>query len=116
MIWDRYLLKEHGCEIYENIVYQDNQSAIKFENNGRRSSSKRKIYVNIIYYFINDRITKQEASMDFCPTLDVIWDYFVKALQGSQFRIFCNIIIGIHEDDIPFYNASVRVFLKELKI
>ena len=40
----------------------------------------------------------------------------MKALQGYQFRRFCNIIIGIHEDEIPSYNAPVRAFIKEQKI
>ena len=41
----------------------------------------------------------------------MIGDYFTKALQGSQFRRFGNIILGIHEDDILAYNASGRTFL-----
>ena len=35
LIWIRYLLKEHKYNIHDNVIYQDNQSAIKFENNGR---------------------------------------------------------------------------------
>ena len=46
----------------------------------------------------------------------MIWDNFTKALQGYQFRQFRNIIIGIHEDDIPAYNASGRALLEERKI
>ena len=53
------------------------------------------------YYFITDRIMNQKASVEFCPTFDMIGDYFTKALQGSQFRRFRNILLGIHEDDIP---------------
>ena len=59
---------------------------------------------------------KQEASMEFCPTFDMIGDYFTKALQGSQFRWFRNIIFGIYEDDIPDYNASGRALLEEQKL
>ena len=54
--------------------------------------------------------------MEFCPTFDMIGDYFTKALQGSQFRRLCNIVLGIHEYDIPAYNASGRYLLEELKI
>ena len=54
--------------------------------------------------------------MEFCPTFDMIGDYFTKALQGSQLRRFRNIILGIHEDDIPSYNASGRALIKEQKI
>ena len=54
--------------------------------------------------------------MEFCPTLDMIGDYFMKALQGYQFLRFRNIIIGIHEDDIPSHNASGSEFLEERKV
>ena len=57
----------------------------------------------------------QDTSVEFCPTFDMIGDYFTKALQGSQFRRFRNIVLGIHEDDIPAYNASGRALLEEQK-
>ena len=116
VIWTRYFLKDQGYDIHENFIYQDNQSAIKLENNGRWSSINRKRHINIINYFINDSITKQEASVEFCPTLKMIRDYSTKALQGSQFCWFGNIIIGIHEDEITSYNASGRALLEEQKL
>ena len=72
LIWTLYFLKEQGYNIHNNIVYQDNQSAIKLEKNGSISSSKRTSHINIRYCFITDRITKQEASVEFCPTLYMI--------------------------------------------
>ena len=86
--------------IQDNVIYQDNQIAIRLEKNGKQSSSNRMSKINIRYYFITDRIMKQETSVEFCPTFDMIRDYFTKALQGSQFRRFHNIVLGIHEDDI----------------
>ena len=50
--------------------------------------------------------------MVFCPTFDMDRDYFTNALQGSQFCRFCNIILGIYDDDIPYYNAPGRVLLE----
>ena len=72
--------------LYDIVINQDNQSAIILENNDKQSSSKRTRHMNIRYYFITDRIIKQEASVEFCPTFDMIGDYFTKALLGSQFR------------------------------
>ena len=56
--------------------------------------------------------------MELYLTLDMMGDYFTKALQISQFYFFCNIILGIHEDDIPAYNASRRSLLEggEIKL
>ena len=99
--------------IHDNVIYQDIPRAIRLEKNGKQSSSKRKRHINIRYYFITDRIINQEAYVEFCPTFDIIGYYFTKALQGYQFRRFCNIVLGIHEDDIPAYNASGRFLLEE---
>jgi hypothetical protein len=41
VIWTRYFLQAQGYTVDDNIVYQDNQSAILLEKNGRRSSGKR---------------------------------------------------------------------------
>ena len=54
--------------------------------------------------------------MEFFPTFDMIRGYFMKALQGSQFRRFVNIILGIYEYDIPSYNVHIISLLEELKI
>ena len=116
LIWTRYFLKEQGYIIQDNVIYQHNQSAIRLENNGKQSISKRTKHINIRYYFITDSIMKKEASVEFCPTFDMIGYYFTKALQGSQFRRFRNIVLGIHEDDIPDYNASGRALLEERKL
>ena len=116
VIWNWYFLKYQGYKIHYNIIYQDKRSGIKLEKNGRRLIRNRKRHINIRYYFISDRITKQEASVEWCPTMYIIKYYFTKALQGSQFRCFCNIIIGIHEYEIPAYNASRRALHEEGKL
>ena len=60
VIWNQYFLKEQGYKIHYNVIYQDNHIVIRLENNGRRSTSKRTIHINIRYYFITDRIKNQE--------------------------------------------------------
>ena len=83
---------------------------------GKRYSSKWTRNINIRYYFTTDRIMKQEAYVEFCPTFDMIGGYFTKALQGSQFCRFRNIVLGIHEDEISAYNAFGRDLLEERKL
>ena len=46
VIWTRYFLKKQGYEIRDNVLYQDNQSAIKLEKNGIQSSSKLTKHIN----------------------------------------------------------------------
>ena len=50
-------------------MFQDNQSAILLENNGKKSSSKRTRHINIRYYVITDRIKNDELQVEYCPTM-----------------------------------------------
>ena len=97
IVWTRYFLEEQGYGINDNILYQDNQSAMLLEKNGRASSSKRSHHINIRYFFVTDHISAGELNVTYCPTLNMIGDYFIKPLQGSLFRKFQNIILGIME-------------------
>ena len=106
VIWTRYFLEAQGYGVNDNIIYQDNLSAMKLEKNGRKSSSKRTRHINIRYYFVTDRISTDEISIEHCPTLEMIRDYFTKPLQGTQFRDFRNTILGIEEDNVAGYNAE----------
>ena len=106
VLWTRYFLEAQGYIIVDNILYQGKQSSMKLEKNGKRSSVKRTRHINIRYFFVTDRIAAGELSVDNCPTMDMIADYFTKPLQGSQFRRFRNVILGIQEVDIPRYNQQ----------
>jgi hypothetical protein len=97
----RYFLTAQGYHVNNNIIYQDNQSTIKLAKNGKRSSGKQTHHINIRYFFVTDRIAAKELNVEYCPTLDMIADYFTKPLQGSQFPRFRNLILGIRKKSIP---------------
>ena len=40
ILWTQYFLEAQGYEVHENTVFQDNQSTILLEKNGKRSSSQ----------------------------------------------------------------------------
>ena len=46
-IWMKIFLHEQGYDIKDNVLFQDNQSSIKMETNGRRSCTGKSIHVNI---------------------------------------------------------------------
>ena len=50
MIWARMFLQEQGFILKENILYQDNQSAIKIEENGKRSSGQKTKHMDNKYF------------------------------------------------------------------
>jgi hypothetical protein len=65
------------------------------EKNGKDSSSKRTKHINIWYFFITNRVSKEEVLAVWCPTGDMIGDYATKPLQGALFRKFRDQIMGV---------------------
>ena len=94
ILWTKLFMEAQGYEIKKNILYQDNKSTILLENNGKRSSSKRTRAINIRYFFLTDQIEKGNLTVDYCPTTEMIADYFSKPLQGKQFEKFRKMIMG----------------------
>jgi hypothetical protein len=86
IIWIRNFLKMQGYPGGSIRVFQDNQSAMLLENNGKWSSTKRTRHLDIRYFFVTDRIKKKELEVLYCPTEDMVADFFTKPLQGSSFR------------------------------
>jgi hypothetical protein len=67
-----------GFQVQDNVLFQDNKSAILLEKNGKALSSKHKKHVNIWYFFITNRIDKGNISLVWCPTGDMIGDFMTK--------------------------------------
>ena len=94
ILWTKLFLEAQGYPIDENILCQDNKSAILLEKNGKRSSGKRARAINIRYFFLTDQVAKGNLSIMHCPTDDMIGDYMTKPLSGDKFRHFRDIIMG----------------------
>ena len=61
----RYFLESQGYNINASTLYQDNQSAILLENNGRASSGRRTRHLNIRYFFVTDRVQTKEIAIEY---------------------------------------------------
>ena len=88
-------LECQGYKSNNTVLYQDNTSAISMETNGKLSSSKRTKHINIRYFFIQDRVANGEIALKYCPTDQMLADYFTKPLQGAKFIQFRDMILGI---------------------
>jgi len=93
--WTRYFVLAQGYGVNENLLFQDNRSAILLEKNGKASSSKRTKHIHIRYFFVTDRIKNKELSVMWCPTADMIGDFFTKPCQGALFIKFRDQIMGV---------------------
>jgi hypothetical protein len=107
MLWTKLFLEAQGYPVRKNILFQDNQSAILLEKNGRLSAGKRSRHLNIRYFFINDQKKKGNIDITFCPTDLMIGDYMTKPLHGSKFREFRKKIMNLSSAAQLFMAAFV---------
>ena len=94
VLWTKLFLKCQGIEISNNVVEQDNESAIKLEKNGRWSAGKRSKALNVRYFFISDQIEQGNVSVEYKPTGEMVADFLTKPLQGSGFKKFRSQLMG----------------------
>jgi len=88
MLWTKLFLEAQGYPVEENILFQDNKSAMLLEANGRKSAGKRSRHLNIRYFFVTDQVEKGNLSIEYCPTDQMLADYMTKPLHGAKFAGF----------------------------
>jgi hypothetical protein len=81
--------------VTDNVVYQDNQSAMLLEKNGRALSGQRTQHIDIRYFFVTDWVKYGKLRIKYCPMGDMVVDFFTKPLQGSLFWKLRTIILNI---------------------
>ena len=94
ILWTRLFMKSQGINVSDNVLYQDNKSAILLEKNGRGSTSKQTKHIEIWYYYVANRIAKGDLAVVWCPTDKMIADFLTKPLQGKEFLRFRNVLMG----------------------
>ena len=108
VMWTKLFMEAQGYYIERNMVYRDNQSAMKLELNGKASSSKRTRHFNIgkassskrtrhfniKYFYVTNLIKRGDIQTQFCSTEDMTADYNTKPLLGEKFHRFRSEIMG----------------------
>jgi hypothetical protein len=74
ILWTRLFMRAQGFKVRDNILYQDNRSAILLETNGR--------------------VAKGDLWVVWCPTDKMIADFLTKPLQGKVFAEFRDLLMG----------------------
>ena len=95
ILWMKHFIEAQGYPVHENIIYQDNESSMKLEKYGRQSSGKKTRHLDIRYYFVTDNAKKGTVQIRYCPTGDMVADFFTKPLQGSLFKKFRDQILNL---------------------
>jgi hypothetical protein len=89
------VLGPQGHVVSENEFLQDNQSVMKLKQNGRALLCGQKSrHIDIRYFFMKDCIQIEGIDIVYCPTEEMLADFFTKSLQGSLFIRFKKVIMG----------------------
>ena len=108
ILWTRNFLMSQGYPVQQNVVYQDNMSAMLLENNGRISSTKRTKHIELRYFFIHDQVLQEKVLIKHCPTLSMHADFFTKPLQGMLFHRLRDLIMNIAPES-PYHSLHRSV-------
>ena len=109
ILWTRNFLISQGYPVQENVIYQDNMSAMLLENNGRKSSTKRTKHIELRYFFIHDQVQQDKVLIKHCPTHNMRADFFTKPLQGMLFYRLRILIMNLAPEN-PYHSLHRSVF------
>jgi len=99
ILWTRNFLIGQGIRVtMATNIYQDNKSTILLAENGKGSSSRRTKHLDLRYFFVTDKIKKGDVKISYCPTHEMIGDFFTKPLQGAQFVCMRSKILNLPSD------------------
>ena len=99
-LWVALFLKEQGHEAQENLVKQDNESAILSAKNGKTSLGKQTRAINICHFHIADQIKRGNMSIEHCPTDEMTSDHMSEGLQGVKFQKFRHRFMGFSGEEL----------------
>jgi hypothetical protein len=62
-------------------------------------SGQKTRHIDIRYFYIKDRIASEGIDIVYCPTEEMLADFFTKPLQGSLFKKIREVIMGRKHTD-----------------
>ena len=95
-IWLLKFLEGQGYKQNLCLLYQDNEAAIKMLQNGKKSSTSRRTRrLDVGLFNIKDKLRQHNIEVRYCPTENMVADFFTKPLQGTHFRKLRRLILGM---------------------
>jgi len=71
--------------------FQDNQSAMKLEKNGRASCGQKLRHIDIMFFFMKDRVLTEGIDIKYCPTEQMLADFLLSHYK-VLFSSFSNVL------------------------
>jgi hypothetical protein len=95
VLWTKRFIESQGFDVKLNVIYQDNTSAMKLENNAKGSSGKRTRHFDIKLFYVTNLIERGEVEVIYCPTDDMIADYMTKPTVGKKFHRLRDLVMNL---------------------
>jgi len=111
--WFRYFRIEQGEDAKEDVLLQDNKSAILLQKNYPYSAGKGSQHIHARYYFAVHKIKSKELRIAHCPTGKLVAGYSSKPLQGMLLTTHRNTLLGVREEDFKLYKKMYTEVLKK---
>ena len=65
---------------------------------------------------MTDTVKDNELKILYCPSKEMIAEFYTKPLQGILFKEHINSLLGINEDDMTLYLEQYTQFMKPKNI
>ena len=91
-LWVKMFMEAQGHKIYESILEQDNESAIKMEKNGKASAGPRSRHIDTRYFLIKDRTKAASISIRHCPTTEMLADFYGIVIDFAVCIVLCTVV------------------------
>jgi hypothetical protein len=88
-------MQAQGYNMDASLLYQGNMSAILLKTNRKVSSSKCTKHIKAKYFFIKDKVSQGEITIEYCLTKQMWTDINTKPKQGLVFHVFRGHVMGI---------------------
>ena len=85
-------LKAQGYNVCAELK-QDNTSTMKLAENGKSNSDRTK-HIQVRFFFVKQYLDDKVMKISHCPTKEMIADICTKPLQGEQFRVLRDMLLG----------------------
>ena len=66
------------------ILHEDNQGKIVLSKNPNNHPCTKHIYIK--YHYVREAVEKKQVQLIYCPTENMIADFFTKGLPKSRFQ------------------------------
>ena len=75
-----YFLKNQGCTLNWNILYQENVSVIKIIEIRRSSYWRKSCHIYLMYSFVYDILERENMEVEYCLRNKMTADHYTKSL------------------------------------